>query len=309
MIELKNLTKSFGSTLAVNNVTLSIPKGSLFGLLGPNGAGKTTLMNLITGLRSPDGGTVSFTGFDGASAGRELKRIMGLVPQDFAFYLNYTAMENVRFFGGLYGLSGKTLATAAQAALEFAGLEQTGKKCAKDFSGGMKRRLNLACGIVHDPEIIILDEPTVGIDPQSRNHILSSVEALSRRGRTILYTTHYMEEAESICSGIAIMDRGKILARGTQEELKLLIRDAVRVNFYLKRPETVDPEAFKDIPGVRQVETEELVLRITSDIGIDNLNRLTAEVNRQNLLITNIKTDSPSLETVFLNLTGRSLRD
>jgi ABC-2 type transport system ATP-binding protein len=309
MIRVENLTKSFGSTVAVNNVTLSIRKGELFGLLGPNGAGKSTLINMLTGLLRQDSGTVAFTGYDRVRQAKEIRRLIGFVPQDMAFYLNYSAMENVRFFASLYGLKGKALSAAATAALEVAGLGECGRKPAKTFSGGMKRRLNIACGIAHDPEIIILDEPTVGIDPQSRNHILRSVENLKRQGRTVVYTTHYMEEAENICSEIAIMDKGKIIALGTQEQLKLLIKDSCRVCFHFKRPETVDLPAFEKIAGVRQVETEDLSLKITSEVGISNLNLLTAEVNRQELMITDIKSDSPSLETVFLNLTGRSLRD
>ncbi|MBN2048966.1 MAG: ABC transporter ATP-binding protein [Spirochaetales bacterium] len=309
MIEMNNLTKSFGSTVAVNNISLTIPAGSLFGLLGPNGAGKTTLINLITGLVSPDSGTVRFPGLNGKKATREVKSKLGLVPQDQAFYLNYSAGENITFFAGLYGLKGKVLKEAVERALEFTGLTDTGKKRAKDFSGGMKRRLNIACGIVHNPDIIILDEPTVGIDPQSRNHILRSVEKLQKEGRTIIYTTHYMEEAEALCSDIAILDKGKIIARGTQEELKLMIQDHYRVIFTLKRPEKVDLQAFKKIPGVRHVELEDLFLKVTSEVGIGNLNQLTEEVNRQQILVTDIKSDSPSLETVFLNLTGRSLRD
>jgi ABC-2 type transport system ATP-binding protein len=309
MILLENVNKSFGSTVAVDNVSMTIEKGELFGLLGPNGAGKTTLINLITALKAPDSGKISFSGFDGAASPKDIKRILGLVPQDLSFYLNYTATENLRFFASLYGYKGKSLRAAVENALEFAGLTDSGKKPAKAFSGGMKRRLNIACGIVHDPEIVILDEPTVGIDPQSRNHILRAVESLRRRGRTIVYTTHYMEEAEGLCSDIAIMDKGKIIARGPREKLKLLIKDSSRVSFFLKRPERIDSGAFKAIAGVMSVEIEDLVLRITSEVGADNLNALTAEVNRQDLTLSNIESDTPSLETVFLNLTGRSLRD
>lgn len=306
MIRIENLSKRFGSTVAVDNVSLEVASGSLFGLLGPNGAGKSTLINLVAGLKEPDSGKIAF---DGATSRADVKRMLGLVPQDLAFYLDFDAAENLRFFARLYGLRGGKLRAAVESALEFAGLTETGRKPAKDFSGGMKRRLNIACGIVHDPQVVILDEPTVGIDPQSRNHILRSVEELRRRGRTIVYTTHYMEEAESLCSDIAIMDKGKVIARGSQEKLKLLVKDSSRVSFSFKRPETVDASAFKAIPGVRDVEIEDLALRITSEVGSGNLNALTAEVNRQNLALASIESDSPSLETVFLNLTGRSLRD
>ncbi|HOZ72899.1 MAG TPA: ABC transporter ATP-binding protein [Spirochaetales bacterium] len=313
MIEIRNASKSFGPTMAVDNVSLTIRDGELFGLLGPNGAGKSTLIRMITGLLAQDGGSVSF--FDGpaGTAGpldaKAVKRMIGLVPQDLAFYQNYSAIENVKFFASLYGLRGKALTEAAEAALAFAGLSDTGKKPAKAFSGGMKRRLNIACGIAHDPRVVILDEPTVGIDPQSRNHILRSVEELRRRGRTIIYTTHYMEEAENLCTEIAIMDKGKIIAQGSQERLKLLIKDSSGVTFTLKRPDPVDLGAFKRIRGVTTAKLDELRLCVTSEVGATNLNELTAEVNRQGLIVTDIETDSPSLETVFLSLTGRSLRD
>jgi ABC-2 type transport system ATP-binding protein len=309
MIRTLNLSKSFGSTLAVDNVSLEIGQGEIFGLLGPNGAGKSTLINLLAGLKDPDSGGIGFAGLAGPRARKELRRALGLVPQDLAFYLNFSASENLRFFASLYGLRGKAQRAAVESALAFSGLEEAGKKPAKAFSGGMKRRLNIACGIVHDPSFVILDEPTVGIDPQSRAHILRSVEGLRRRGRTVIYTTHYMEEAESLCDDIAIMDKGKVIARGPQESLKLLVKDSSRVSFYLKRPGGVDLEAFRALPGVRAAELEDLALRVTSDVGASDLNALTAEVNRQGLALANIESDSPSLETVFLTLTGRSLRD
>ncbi|HPE88194.1 MAG: ABC transporter ATP-binding protein [Spirochaetaceae bacterium] len=313
MIEIRNVSKSFGPTMAVDNVSLTIRDGELFGLLGPNGAGKSTLINMITGLLAQDGGSVSFMDGAAGKAGpldaKAVKRMIGLVPQDLAFYQNYSAIENVKFFASLYGLRGKALSEAAEAALAFAGLSDAGKKPAKAFSGGMKRRLNIACGIAHDPRVVILDEPTVGIDPQSRNHILRSVEELRRRGRTIIYTTHYMEEAENLCTEIAIMDKGKIIAQGSQERLKLLIKDSSGVTFTLKRPDPVDLGAFERIRGVTTAKLDELRLSVTSEVGATNLNELTAEVNRQGLIVTDISTDSPSLETVFLSLTGRSLRD
>ncbi|MBU0937280.1 MAG: ABC transporter ATP-binding protein [Spirochaetes bacterium] len=308
MIQIRNASKNFGATLAVDNISLDIRKGSLFGLLGPNGAGKSTLINLVCGLLPADSGSISFPDF-GPNNQRAIKKSLGLVPQELAFYPNYTAMENVRFFASLYGLRGQALRRAADAALEFAGLTDSAKKPAKAFSGGMKRRLNIACGIVHDPQLIILDEPTVGIDPQSRNHILRSVEQLCRQGRTVIYTTHYMEEAETVCTDIAIMDKGKIIARGDKDELKLLIKDSTQVCFYFKRPEEVDLAAFRKINGVRHVQLDEQVLQVVSEVGISNLNELTAEINRQALLLSDIRSSSPSLETVFLTLTGRSLRD
>lgn len=309
MIEIDNVTRSFAATVAVDNVSLTVETGELFGLLGPNGAGKSTLINMVTGLLAPDSGTVRFTGFGGEKAPAEVRHELGLVPQDLAFYGNYTAAENIRFFASLYGLRGAALSRAVDAAMELAGLTGTGSKQARVFSGGMKRRLNIACGVVHGPQVIVLDEPTVGIDPQSRHHILRAVDDLRRQGRTVIYTTHYMEEAETLCTRVAIIDRGKVIAHGTNEQLKLLIRDACRVSFRLKNPEEVALEPFRQITGVIAAEVDDLVIRVTSQVGADNLNALTGEINRQRLVVTDIRSDAPSLETVFLSLTGRSLRD
>ncbi len=309
MITTNNLCKNYGSLRAVDKVSLSIAPGELFGLLGPNGAGKSTLIGLLTGLLAADGGRVEFSGPTGSVSRAQAKRLIGIVPQELAFYPAFSAYENVSFFASLYGLRAKELKAASLRALEFVGLADVGKKAAKSFSGGMKRRLNIACGLAHDPSIIFLDEPTVGIDPQSRNHILRSVQELSRQGKTIVYTTHYMEEAEAICSRLAIMDKGKIIAEGSKDELKLLVKDASRVSFSLAKDQAVDLEGFKTIPGVMLADYQELSLSVTSQIGVANLNLLTAEINRQGLPLASMSCDNPSLETVFLSLTGRSLRD
>jgi ABC-2 type transport system ATP-binding protein len=307
MIRVHEVHKRFGGTKALDSATLDIRDGELFGLLGPNGAGKSTLINAIVGLVKPDSGTIER---DGRPIGtREDKRTLGLVPQDLAFYPALDAASNVSFFGSLYGLKGATLRQAVEAALEFAGLSDVGKKSAKDFSGGMKRRLNIACGVVHDPDLVVFDEPTVGIDPQSRDHVLRSVESLAKRGKTVIYVTHYMEEAEAICRDIAIMDKGKVIARGSPESLKLLVKDRTSVCFKLKRSAAVDAEAFKRLPGVVEAELDELALRVTGDVAATSVSDVMAEALRQALPIAEVATDSPSLETVFLTLTGRSLRD
>ncbi len=310
MIDISKLSKSYGSTLAVNGVSLKIDKGSLFGLLGPNGAGKTSLINAICGLTAADRGEIRMgSTLCRGTWPKEVRAGFGLVPQELAFYDNYSARDNVRFFGSLYGLRGKELSLATDEALAFVGLEDSGKKPAKSFSGGMKRRLNIACGIVHRPNIVIMDEPTVGIDPQSRNHILSSIEALHKRGITLVYTTHYMEEAERLCTEIAIMDKGTIIAQGSPDELKILVRDVAALSLRLTSPQAVDLTAFRTITGVKHAVLEENNLTISSDVHTNNLPLIMTEALKQKLFFTAIHSDSPSLEDVFLDLTGRSLRD
>lgn len=310
MIDIFNLSKAYDNTLAVNGVSLTIEKGSLFGLLGPNGAGKTSLINVLCGLIPADRGEIRMAGIRcKGSWPKDIRSRFGLVPQELAFYENYSARDNVRFFASLYGLRGSELARASDEALSFAGLEDCGKKAAKSFSGGMKRRLNIACGIVHRPQIVIMDEPTVGIDPQSRNHILSSIEALHKRGITIIYTTHYMEEAERLCSRIAIMDKGTIIAQGSRDELKLLVRDVASLSLAVTNAHKINIEPFKAMSGVKQVLIKENTMTITSDIHTNNLPLIMAEALRQKLVFTSICSENPSLEDVFLDLTGRSLRD
>ena len=215
IVKLDQVTKKFGDVTAVDKVSLEIEEGEIFGLLGPNGAGKSTAINMITGLLTPDGGSISIFDKDVRKDRMVTKSYVGIVPQDVAIYEDLTSLENVKFFAGLYGLRGKELEAAALEALEFTGLSEKKNQFPKSFSGGMKRRLNIACAIAHKPKLIIMDEPTVGIDPQSRNHILQSVKKLNETGSTIIYTSHYMEEVEEICTRIAIMDHGKVIALGT----------------------------------------------------------------------------------------------
>jgi len=215
VLELKNLRKTFGDLLAVDNVSFVLERGQLMGLLGPNGAGKTTTVSLITGLMTPDAGEVHVSGRRLTGDTDPLKRRIGLVPQDLALYDELTARENLRFFGSLYGVTGASLGTAITAALELVGLSDRIGDRVKTFSGGMKRRLNLAAGLLHDPDILLLDEPTVGVDPQSRNAIFDNLEELKRLGKTLLYTTHYMEEVERLADRVVVIDRGNVVANDT----------------------------------------------------------------------------------------------
>jgi ABC-2 type transport system ATP-binding protein len=223
MLDIKNLRKSFGSLVAVDDVSFSLAKGQLVGLLGPNGAGKTTTVSMIAGLVTPDRGEVLIAGHRLAGDTDPAKRRIGLVPQDLALYDELSARDNLRFFGALYSLTGRALDEAIAKALELVELADRARDRVKTFSGGMKRRLNLAAGLLHDPDILLLDEPTVGVDPQSRNAIFENLETLKRRGKGLIYTTHYMEEVERLADRIVVMDHGKVIAEDTLDGLQLRV--------------------------------------------------------------------------------------
>jgi len=310
IVKIENLVKKYNGIPAVDNISMDIDEGEIMGLLGPNGAGKSTTINIITGLISMDKGNVSVCNLDIKKHGNEVKKSIGVVPQEIAIYEDLTALENVMFFASLYGLSGKPLKQRAEEALEFTGLKDKAKSLPKEFSGGMKRRLNIACAIAHRPRLIIMDEPTVGIDPQSRNHILQSVKMLNEMGSTIIYTSHYMEEVEEICTDIAIMDHGKIIARGSKEELTGMISDTDTLCIV---PECgickIDVDKIKQINGVVAIETEDNAIRITNTRNANNLDRIISFFMSNGIIIKNLEIRRPDLETVFLAITGRKLRD
>lgn len=308
-IEIKDLVKMYGEFLAVDNVSLKIEKGRIYGVLGPNGAGKSTIINIICGLLRANSGTIKINNIDVTKSMKGENKKVGLVPQEVALYLTFTAEENLKFFGEIYGLKGRELKENIEKALEFTGLLEVRKKLAKDFSGGMLRRLNIACALVHNPEIIIMDEPTVGIDPQSRNHILESVKKLNKNGTTIIYTTHYMEEAEILCDEIAIIDHGKVIASGSKEKLKNLVSDTKDINLLVDNGSLIEINEFKKISGVKDVIILENKISISSSKDINNLGRIIDKVNYFGANILDIGYKEVTLETVFLTLTGRSLRD
>ena len=310
IVRMEKVTKNFGDVTAVDKMSLNIEEGEIFGLLGPNGAGKSTAINMITGLLNIDKGTISVTGSDVKKAKMTTKANIGIVPQDIAIYEDLTSLENVKFFASLYGLRGKALEDAALEALEFTGLSDNIKSFPKNFSGGMKRRLNIACAIAHKPKLIIMDEPTVGIDPQSRNHILQSVKKLNEQGSTIIYTSHYMEEVEEICSRIAIMDHGKVIALGTCEELEDLIYDRNIVSVtVMDSVSKINEGRIKEIQGVDSVEIEENIIKISSFREVNNLDKIIYYFTSNEISIKSVESKKPDLETVFLSLTGRKLRD
>ena len=310
IVKIENVTKKYGNVVAVNDMSLSIEEGEIFGLLGPNGAGKSTMINMITSLISSDGGNIYIKDINTKTNPIQSKFHTGIVPQDIAIYEDLKCIENVKFFAGLYGLRGSELTKRAMEALEFTGLADRAKDYPKGFSGGMKRRLNIACAIAHNPEIIIMDEPTVGIDPQSRNHILQSVRELNRRGCTVIYTTHYMEEVEEICSRIAIMDFGKVIALGTKQELKNLVNHKNVVWITVKNDiDKVLEEEIKEIPGVTNIKFDGNTVKIYSIHESENLELIISYFTTKGLKIAQVESKVPDLETVFLSLTGRKLRD
>ena len=307
-IEIQNLYKNFGDFIAIENLNLSVEKGEIFGLLGPNGAGKSTTINILCSILDKDKGSIKINNKELMKNDREIKSKIGFVPQDLAIFEDMTALENIMFFGSLYGIKGKTLKEKSLQALDFVGLEST-KKLSKTFSGGMKRRLNIACGIVHNPELLILDEPTVGIDPQSRNHIMKSIKMLNSNGCTIIYTTHYMEEVESICNNIAIMDKGRVIASGSKADLKSIITDKDKYEILVNDITSINEKDLSELKGVSDIEFKENKIYFSIDKEINGLNEFILYLSTQDIKILDIKSSTVTLEDVFLNLTGRKLRD
>lgn len=309
LVETKNLVKRYGDVLAVDNVNLQIAEGEIFGLLGPNGAGKTTTINMLIGLTKVDGGEITIFGKKVNGNREDVSRHIGIVPQELAIYPDLTAAENITFFGKLYGLQGKLLQERVSQALEFTGLADKRKILPKKFSGGMKRRLNIACAIVHQPKLIIMDEPTVGIDPQSRNHILNSVLELNRQGSTIIYTSHYMEEVEELCSRVAIMDEGRVIAQGTKEELKELISFEDRIVVELSNLNFTLVDEIKKISGVKDCFLTDNILTIHVLKNIPVIGQVVDAISAAGAEVVNLSVEKPTLESVFLTLTGKKLRD
>ncbi|MFC4601945.1 ABC transporter ATP-binding protein [Cohnella hongkongensis] len=309
-VTFKGVVKKYDTKVSVNHLNLEIAEGEIFGLLGPNGAGKSTTIHLLSGLLPSDAGEIALDGYSVAKRPLETKRRIGLVPQELAIYEQLSARENIAFFGRLYGLRGSLLKERVEEALSFAGLQEFAKDRPATFSGGMKRRLNIACAIVHRPKLIVMDEPTVGIDPQSRNHILESVKKLNAMGSTVIYTSHYMEEVEAISTRVGIMDQGKLVAHGTKEEL---IRQAGLEERLLLETNRMTDEAADEIRSHPRVTTFlrregsqlELVLQQSQAYLQDILFILT----KHELKLQKLTRVEPDLESLFLALTGRTLRD
>ncbi|MDD4112762.1 MAG: ABC transporter ATP-binding protein [Herbinix sp.] len=311
-VSVDSLVKKYGELTAVDHISFTVEKGEIFGLIGPNGAGKSTTLNVITTLTDFNGGEVIINELDIQKNRKNVKQLIGMVPQDIAIYDHLNALENVKFFASLYGLRGSNLMQNVQEALEFVGLSDKMKMKPKQMSGGMRRRLNIACGIAHNPQLIVLDEPTVGVDAQSREHILNSIRLLRDRGATVIYTSHYMQEVEEICDRIAIIDKGQMIACGTEPELVSMVTDVLTVYIETKIPLGFDRDVFsrkvKLMPGVKGVSIEGYNIRVDISVEQNSIERIIQEFIAQELPINSIKSEVPNLDTLFLTLTGRELR-
>jgi len=309
VLEARDVVKRYNGHLALDNVSIQIREGSVFGLLGPNGAGKTTLINSIIGMTSVSSGEILVFGESMATADASIKKRVGVVPQEIALYDDLNAYQNLCFFGSLYGLRGEQLKDSVKTALEFVDLWDRRKDSPKKFSGGMKRRLNIACALVHRPDLIIMDEPTVGVDPQSRNHILGAIKRLNANGTTIIYTSHYMEEVEELCADIAILDHGRVIAHGTKEQLADMVAVEEKLSMRLSGAGYTLLECVKAVQGVKSALLDNNRLTVVSRIRSNNLNKIIDCVLDSGATIEGINMEKQTLGDVFLTLTGRSLRD
>lgn len=318
ILEARELTKKYGEFAAVTGISLTIEEGEVFGLLGPNGAGKSTTIGMLTGLFPPTSGTVRILEYDLEGNPDLVKRQIGVVPQDLALYPTLSARDNLRFFGEMYGLHGKDLRARIETVLDYVAMRERGNDPIKTYSGGMKRRINLAVGLIHSPKLLFLDEPTVGVDPQSRNHIFESVERLNReQGMSILYTTHYMEEAERLCNRIAIVDRGRVIALDTPKGLiGMLGGGIIRIGLLHE-----DAGLLAGVQALSEVRLAQFLAATEGQAGSKALLKVEAQhsadeallqliqfFRQRDVAMLSIETLDPNLETVFLHLTGKSLR-
>lgn len=311
ILEVKDIKKYYKENKAVNGLSFNLYKGEILGFLGPNGAGKSTTINILSTILKHDEGEIKFFGTNIKDNKKWIKSQLGIVPQELAIFEEISAYKNVEFFTSLYGVSGKNLKNAVLEALKMVGLEDKKDSKPITFSGGMKRRLNIACAIAHKPKILILDEPTVGIDPQSRNHILESIKKLRDNGTTIIYTTHYMEEVEEIADRVVIMDKGTKISEGTILELMESYRNT---RVYKISIDPINNDNFKynflyEIEGIQKVEVTGNCFSITTIKEIENLDKIILSLIERNIKISHITSEEGNLEMVFLKLTGRKLRD
>ena len=310
MIEIKDVTKSYGRQKVLQNISFEIMEGELFGLLGPNGAGKSTLIDILTGIQSMDSGDIFINGKSIKTDKVEIRKHLGLVPQDIALLEELNAVDNLEYFGGLYGLAGTELKSQIEKLLGVAGLTDKKKEKVKNYSGGMKRRLNIAVAMLHNPSILILDEPTVGVDAQSRQHIFDYIQSLAEQGTTILYTSHYMEEIETLCKRVFILDLGEEVAYGTKEEVKKLVGHTQTVALTLDRVPAGFDEVLKNSEnGIQFVTVDGQEIALTIDQTIFSMMKLIEQVEQAQLVIKSVNVKETTLEEAFLQLTGKTLRD
>lgn len=311
ILEVKELVKKYGNFAAVKGITFDIKAGEIFSLLGPNGAGKTTTISMLSTLYAPTSGDAMIAGHSVVKEPMAVRNEIGVVPQDLALYEDLTAKENLIFWGQMYGLSGKSLHNRVDEVLEQIGLVDKAKDRVKTYSGGMKRRVNIGVGLLHKPKLLFMDEPTVGIDPQSRRAILDTVKDLNKQGMTVLYTTHYMEEAEELSNRVGIIDHGGLIALGTQKELTKQVGQTETLVLHIGENE--DPEALvtalKEVDGVLEVNAIDHEIAVITPAAEDVLAHVVTKANERGIKIHSIDIREPNLEAVFLHLTGRALRD
>ncbi len=309
IVKVDNLVKRYENLIALDHFNMEVEEGEVLGLLGPNGCGKTTAINCILSLLSFDKGEIKVFGEEMTPNSYDIKKQIGLVPQEVSVFEKLTVVENIDYFCGLYIEDKELRKQYVEEAIEFVGLKNYTKFYPKKLSGGLKRRLNIACGIVHKPKLIFLDEPTVAVDAQSRNFILDGIKELNKKGSTIIYTTHYLEEAEMLCKRIIIMDKGKSLVSGTKEELKSMITTSEKMVVGFLNIEDEIVNKIKNIPHVIDIEKDDENYIIKFENGLNNLSNLLEFIKENNLTYTKLHSQLPSLNDVFLELTGKELRD
>jgi ABC-2 type transport system ATP-binding protein len=311
ILEVQNLVKQYGDFTAVKGISFDIKEGEIFSLLGPNGAGKTTTISMLSTLYAPSSGDATIGGHSITKQPMAVKQVIGVVPQDLALYEDLTARENLIFWGQMYGLSGKTLNSRIDEVLEQIGLTDKAKNRVKTYSGGMKRRVNIGVGLLHKPRLLFMDEPTVGIDPQSRRAILDTVKDLNQQGMTVLYTTHYMEEAEELSKRVGIIDHGELIAIGTQKELTQQVGETETLILHIS--ENDDAEALanslKGVKDILEANASDHAVSVIAYEAEDVLAIAVTKANERGIKIRSIDIREPNLEAVFLHLTGRALRD
>ncbi|OEF97526.1 ABC transporter ATP-binding protein [Desulfuribacillus alkaliarsenatis] len=314
MLQVKNVSKAFAGKEVVKNISFSVDQGESFGLLGPNGAGKSTTIHMIAGLLQPTSGTVSIDFHDIQNSRKQAQMRLGVVPQEIALYQDFSAEDNLKFWGRMYNLTGKELTVAVQRTLDIVGLTERRKDQVETFSGGMKRRINIACALLHEPKLLIMDEPTVGIDPQSRNHILETVKELNRQGMTVLYTSHYMEEVQYLCETVGIIDQGQLIANGYVKDIIKQFGDLaeIQIQFAFDNDELAPAEKlqawFQPLSqGTIKISDNQMTLLHKQPELV--IQRIAETLKQRDMKLLGVKVVESSLESVFLQLTGRALRD
>ena len=311
ILEVQDLVKRFGDFTAVDGVSFDIQEGEVFSLLGPNGAGKTTTISMLSCLLTPTQGDAIVGGHSITKEPMAVKQIIGIVPQDIALYEDLNARENLEFWGRMYGMRGATLKHRVAEVLEQIGLADKAKQRIKTYSGGMKRRVNIGVGLLHKPRILFMDEPTVGIDPQSRRNILDGIKDLNNQGMTVLYTTHYMEEAEELSNRVGIVDHGKLIALGTQKELTQTVGQLEALRLHIPEGQDTTPlvDSLRNLPDVKQVTVADHEIVLIVPDAQEALSPVFRQADKLGFKIRSVDIEEPNLEAVFLHLTGRALRD